>query len=152
MIILKNKILENIVYALISLILSISSYLLIKNIFILIFFIMICLFFIFKIFYYNKILNSKNYFSINTLCTGKKQNIENFGDAKNYEFEPLESKEYDKIIYVKIFNDEAGGLFNKKHKIKLNHGYTLYFKYDKSGKKIADQEHYLGFERYVLPE
>ena len=118
---------------------------------ILIFFLVVCLFFVFRIIYYYKIIKNKNYYCINTICTGIKVNFENFGDAKNYEFEPINKNEHDEVIYLKIYNDDAGGIFNKKHKIALNHGYTLYFKYN-NNTIIADQEHYLGYTRYVLPE
>ena len=148
---LKTKIYENILYIISTIVLGITSFFLLKKVIILIFFLVVCLFFVFRIIYYYKIIKNKNYYCINTICTGIKVNFENFGDAKNYEFEPINKNEYDEVIYLKIYNDDAGGIFNKKHKIALNHGYTLYFKYNNKA-IIADQEHYLGYTRYVLPE
>lgn len=99
-----------------------------------------------------KIKKNENYFSVETICTGKNKDYMNLGMAKQYEFEPLENTEFKDVIYLQLYNDETGSFLNRKKKVKEDCGYTLVFKIPKNGKKITNQANFIGYKRYVLPE
>lgn len=146
---IQSKVLECFAYATAIIAIGAALAIMVKNYLILIVVALIAGFIIYKAFSFKKLLNKpEDVFIVNTICTGKKQDLLNLGNSKNYEFEPVTSKDYDKVIQLNILNT---GMYNKKQKIMLNHGYTLVFKKEK-GKIITDQEHFIGYERYVLPE
>ena len=106
----------------------------------------------FKTYQLYKVKKNNDFFEVHTLCTGIKMDVLNFGVAKKYEFEPLTNKEFKEVINLQLNNDESSSLFKPKMKIRENYGYTLLFKVDKSGKKVTNQQNFIGYKRYVLPE
>ena len=92
-----------------------------------------------------KIMKNNKYYIVNAKCTGKKNDIQNFGYAKNYEFEPLPEQEFDDVFVLYISNEDFG--FFNKNKIRIDSEYKIAFAFDKAGNKKPSQETYIGFER-----
>lgn len=121
-----------------------------KNPLVIIPFACIIVFLMFKLYSNYKMLKNNNVVVIESVCTNKKQDVLNFGVKKIYEFEPIDSKQYDDVISLSIANDDTGGLFKKNQKIKI--GYTYYLAFKKNDDKKYSNENFLCFKRSVYDE
>lgn len=146
-----DKIYESILYLVASIILAIALPIYFKSAILCVFGIGFGSIIGYKLYTLFKV-KKEGFFTVDTICTGAKQDWINFGNAKIYEFEPLENTEFNEVVSLRLFNDNVNGLFTKKHRIRTGYGYTLVFKIQKDEKKITDQEAFIGLTRYVLPE
>jgi len=121
-----------------------------KNALVIIPFACIIAFLLFKLYFNYKLLRNNNIVVIESVCTNKKQDVLNFGVNKIYEFEPINSEQYNDLIFLSIANEDTGGLFKKNQKIKI--GYTYYLAFKKNDDKKYSNENFLCFKRSVYNE
>ena len=147
--VLMNKTLENLSFALISFVVAMVAIIVIKiNVLSVLMFFGITLFFLVVAGFYFYRAYKHLYVEIEVKCTSIRHDKLQFGYFKVYEFEPVDKKKNHDVIVLSLSNDETGGLFKKKIKIREGATYKLYFKPNKE----FNNQSYLGYERILTEE
>lgn len=152
--IIDNKIKNLAIYLFLSLIVAIAVPLFFEKAVTCLFGIILMIFFGIKVYSLLKMKSTNNFFSVGVVCTGKRKDVLNFGFAKYYEFEPLDTEKYQDIIELNIMNEDTQngiGLKNNQ-KIRIGYTYTLLFKKQKNGTEIINANSFIGYERCIISD